>query len=106
MTDNIEEIWLATIEVEPKKEGSLPEGAIGAFATVVALASSPREFRSIIKEYVSSNGWTLVDVSDAEPLKLREEFAELEDECQAVIAEVQADGITNATTFECYDNDD
>lgn len=105
-TPNSEEVWIATVEVAPRDGNSLLGEAAGAFVTIMAIASNPREFRRKIYEHFERERLDIVDIRDAEPLELRQEFAELDNELKFVAATVNRTREAATGPYDSFLEDD
>ena len=103
---NKKEVWIATVEVEPLAPGALPADATGAFTSILAMAEHPRDFRTQIREACAMFDLEVVDISDAEPLELRLEFADLKGEELLLSKKVARSGELAFTTMDAYIEDE
>lgn len=106
MYSSTEEVWVATLEVVPMPGNTSLGDALGAFVTVMAMASSPRDFRRKLYEYMESAKFDILDIRDAEPLELREEFVDLDNELKFVKAAVSRTREAAAGPYNAFAEDD
>lgn len=74
------EVWIGLVEVVPDEASDALEGALGAFANVLALANSVDDYMAATAPALLSRGLIAVGVDDPEPLRERQLRVQLSDE--------------------------
>jgi len=100
------ELWIATVEVEPYEGNDLVGEAIGAFVSVIGMSTDHRDFRGQIGAFMETEGFEILSIADSEPLELRLEFSDISDELEAIAKQAEATGQMMCGTFEAYMVDD
>jgi hypothetical protein len=107
MADNEQEreVWTGLVEVVADEGNDIFDGAPGAFANVLALASSVDDYMAVTATALLREGVVAVGVDDPEPLRERQSRKTLSDEFLA-LAERAAQGEIVWDTFHVFENDE
>lgn len=101
------ELWIGLVEVRAAKGTEILAGAKGAFVNLITWASIIHEFKSNAELVLGDLGLSVVNIESAEPVSVRREKAELDDEIEDMIA--RAEDNPNAIiygTFHTWTRDD
>lgn len=106
MTDQTNrEVWIGLVEVAPEEGSDIFDGAPGAYANVLAIASSVDDYMAVTAPALLRAGVIAVGVENPEPLRARHSRGELSDEMLG-LAERAREGHVVWDTFYVFEAED
>ncbi len=101
------ELWIGMVEVRAARATDILADAKGAFVNLVTWTSEKNEFKNSAELVLGNLGLLVVGIENPEPVSVRREKAELEDEIEDMVA--RAENNPNAIiygTFHTWTRDD
>jgi hypothetical protein len=100
------QLWIGVVEVRPLKGSRTLEDSKGAFVNLVTWASDAEGYRCNADLVLTELGLFIVSVENPEPVWMRRQNAELDEEIEDIIARAQdnPDAIIYGT-FHTWDRD-
>ena len=101
------QLWIGLVEVRAPKPTDVLEDAKGAFVNLVTWASDADEFKRNAELVLHKLGLSVIDIENQEPVSVRKQKAELDDEIEHIVA--RAEDNPNAIiygTFHTWTRDD
>jgi hypothetical protein len=99
------EVWAGLVEVAPEEGNNIFEGALGAYANVLALASSVEEYMAVTAPALLREGLICVGVENPEPLRERRSREQLSEEFLG-LSERASKGEVVWDTFYAFEAED
>jgi hypothetical protein len=99
------EVWIGLVEVVPDEGNDIFEGGLGAYANVLALASSVEDYMAVTAPALLLEGVIAVGVDNPEPLRERKLKVELDEEIHALGQRART-GAVVWDTFYVFEADD
>lgn len=99
------DVWIGLVEVVPEEGNEIFDGAPGAYANVLALASSVDDYMAVTAPALLRQGLIAVGVDDPEPLRERKSRVRLSDEILS-LEERARTGDVVWDTFYVFDAED
>ncbi len=99
------EVWIGLVEVVPDEGNDIFDGALGAYANVLALADSVEDYMGVTAAALERQRLIAVGLDDPEPLRERQSREHLSDEI-IELGERAQKGDVVWDTFYVFESDD
>lgn len=96
------EVWIALVEVVPHDGNDAFDGAPGGFTNVLATADGLSDYRSRIETALDREGFAVLEVEDAEPLRERLARFEVAEELLELVPQAASSVVWDV--FDVYVN--
>jgi len=98
------EVWIGLVGITEQGNMNLLEGAEGAFANVLTIASDFDEFKDHAVEFLNTMGLVITEIEDVESFTNRQSKNILDQEVIEKAERVARTGKTEITTLHLYDS--
>ena len=99
--------WIGTVHVRPQPgTNALGPGRVGAYVVVLARASSPDEFRRLVRIEFDSENLAVVEFNDIDTYATYLSEGRISDESAELRNQLSPAQPVQYRTFDCYSMDD
>lgn len=98
-----EEPWIGFVHVQPRAGlEPLGEGLKGAYAHILALASSFESYEEVVRQSLYEEGLVLIELKDVSPISVYREEGRIPSDMDELIGSLSSEFPVQFDTFDAY----